>query len=58
MKKYVVEYQYKRDNTRHYQILNFAETQTWRELQNSFDPNYYYNNLKFYNLGSEVPFTG
>jgi hypothetical protein len=57
MFRYIVEYQYERDNTRHYKMLRFGQAQTWRELQNHFDPNYYYNNLKFFALGSEVPFT-
>ena len=58
MYKYIVQYQHERDNQKHYQILEFSASKTWRELQNHFDPRYRYDNLKFYSLGSEVPFTG
>jgi hypothetical protein len=58
MFKYVVEYQHERDNRKYYKILEFGQAKSWRELQNYFDPNYRYDCLRFFVLGSEIPFTG
>lgn len=57
MFRYIVQFQHERDNTKYYQILEFSQAKSWRELQNHFDPNYRYDYLKFFNLGSEIPFT-
>ena len=54
--KYLVSYTHDHDNQIRYDVFTAGEGETWRELQKTFDPSYRYNNLKFYNLGSEVKF--
>lgn len=58
MYKYLVQYQHEHCNILRYKMMQFDAVMTWRELQKSFDPYYHYDNLKFFNLGSEVAFTG
>jgi hypothetical protein len=58
MYKYLVTYKQDYNNNLYYDVITCNSTKTWRELQEIFDPNYHYNNLKFYNLGSEIRFTG
>ena len=58
MIKFLVTYNFDRDNTIRYDIITCNSAKTWRELQEIFDPNYRFNNLKFYNLGSEIRFQG
>lgn len=37
-----------------YKLLDYPKGLTWRQLQERFDPGYHHDNLKFYNLGSEI----
>lgn len=50
---YFLEHNYSR--TPRFELLNYPEGLTWRQLQKRFDPHYRHDNLKFYNLGSEIP---
>ena len=49
---YIEEYDFTK--TVRYKMLNYPKGLTWRELQQRFDPSYRYDNVKFYNLGSEI----
>jgi len=40
--------------TKRVALFSAPANATWRELQQIFDPTYYYNLLKFYNLGSKI----
>lgn len=56
--KYLVSYYYDHDYTDQirYDVFTAESGASWRELQKTFDPQYRYNRLKFYNLGSEIKF--
>lgn len=56
MKKYLVTYNRDHDNTTLYHVITGPANATWRELQKIFDPKFYYSNLRFNNLGSEIEF--
>ncbi len=56
MKKIVVQYQEEHfPRSIRMKIIEVPDDlNTWRQLQQHFDPGYHYDNLKFWNLGSGI----
>jgi hypothetical protein len=51
---YVVSYTDDTNGFKYVKILDYPDGMQWRELQQKFDPKYFYSNLKFYLLGCEI----
>ena len=52
--KYLVQYTEDYSSTLRYSTVEAPMGSNWRDLQEIFDPRYFYNNLKFYPVGNEV----
>ena len=55
---YVVIFNHDHSTKNEQKVFSAPIGSTWRELQEIFDPTYYYNNLRFFPLGTEIKFKG
>jgi len=54
--KYIVQYSEDYSNTVRYSLLEAHSNATWRELQQLFDRNFFYNNLVFFKVQEELKY--
>lgn len=51
---YLVTYTREHSYSEEYAMIYTKPNATWRELQEIFDPKYFYSNLRFFPLGKEI----
>lgn len=50
--EYVDEHDFSKTVRR--KIVDAPSSRTWRQLQQTFDPGYHYDNLRFYEIAKEI----